>query len=380
VSSNLPATDPQHPIVDAWRAQIAAAAQAKQTLELRGHGSKAFYGGAMLATGGVLDTTLLAGISAYEPSELVVTVRAGTPLADLEAALAEQGQCLPFEPPRFATPGASGLGTVGGMVAAGLAGPARAAVGGVRDYVLGATLLDGRGELLSFGGQVMKNVAGYDVARLVAGSLGVLGVLCEVSLKVLPQPAATLTLRQELDAATAIHRLNEWAGQPLPLNASAWWGGTLVVRLSGAAAAVQAAQAKLGGEVISEPMAADFWRGLRDHNDEFFGGAAKAVAAASGAALWRLAVPSTTPPLDLPGEQLIEWGGAQRWLCTPLPAEAMRSVAAAAGGHATLFHGGDKSAGAFTPLKSPMDRIHARLKAAFDPHGVFNPGRLIAGL
>jgi glycolate oxidase FAD binding subunit len=371
--------DPQHPVVQAWRARIAEAAAAKQTLELRGHGSKRFYGGATAADA-VLDTTALSGIPAYEPSELVVTVRAGTPLEDLEAALAERGQCLPFEPPRFTTPGAAGRGTVGGMVAAGLAGPPRAAVGGVRDYVLGATLLDGRGELLSFGGQVMKNVAGYDVSRVLAGSLGVLGVLCELSLKVLPQPPATLTLRQELDAGTAIHRLNEWGAQPLPLNASAWWGGTLVLRLSGAAAAVQAAQARLGGEVIPEPTAGDFWRGLRDHGDEFFTGAAQAVAAGSGAALWRLAVPSTTPPLDLPGEQLIEWGGAQRWLCTPLPASAMREVAAAAGGHATLFRGGDPQAGAFAPPKPPLDRIHARLKAAFDPHGVFNPGRLVAGL
>jgi glycolate oxidase FAD binding subunit len=372
-------TDSRPPVIEAWCRRIADAASNKQTLELRGHGSKAFYGGDAAADA-VLDTTALAGISAYEPSELVVTVRAGTPLAELEAALAERGQCLPFEPPRFATPGAAGLGTVGGMVAAGLAGPARAAVGGVRDYVLGATLLDGRGELLSFGGQVMKNVAGYDVSRVLAGSLGVLGVLCELSLKVLPQPPATLTLRQELDAATAIHRLNEWGALPLPLNASAWWGGTLVLRLSGAAAAVRSAQAQLGGEVIPEPMAGDFWRGLRDHGDEFFTSAGQAVAAGSGASLWRLSVPSTTPPLDLPGEQLVEWGGAQRWLCTPLPAAAMRSVAAAAGGHATLFRGRDKSAGTFTPLKPPLDRIHARLKAAFDPHGVFGAGRLIAGL
>jgi glycolate oxidase FAD binding subunit len=369
-----------HPVIDTWRERIAAAAAAKQTLEIRGHGSKAFYGGPLQeGSAGVLDTAALAGVSAYEPSELVVTVRAGTPLLELEALLAERGQCLPFEPPRFARADGEPAGTLGGMVAAGLAGPARAAVGGVRDYVLGATLLDGHGELLSFGGQVIKNVAGYDVSRLLAGSMGVLGVVCEVSLKVLPQPPATLTLRQELGAAMAIQRLNEWAGLPLPLNASAWWGGTLVLRLCGAAAAVQAAQARLGGEVIAEPLAGEFWRGMRDHRDEFFVGAAKAVQAGSGVGLWRLALPSTTPPLDLPGEQLIEWGGAQRWLCTPLAAQAMRDAAAAAGGHATLFRG-DKAAGAFAPLKPPLERIHARLKAEFDPHGVFNPGRLVAGL
>ena len=212
-------------------------------LHIRGGDTKAFYGEspgtAPAEVHEVLDVRGLAGISSYEPSELVVTVRAGTPLAELEATLATQGQCLPFEPPRFAQGG-----TVGGMVAAGLAGPARAAVGGVRDYVLGATLLNGQGELLSFGGQVMKNVAGYDVSRLLAGSLGVLGVVCEVSLKVLPLPPATRTLRFDLDEATALRRLNEWGGQPLPLNASAWWEGTLVLRLSGAQAAVEAAAQK----------------------------------------------------------------------------------------------------------------------------------------
>ena len=198
--------------------QVLAARAARRPLDIRGGGTKAFYGGEPL--GEPLDVRPLAGISSYEPSELVVTVRGGTPLADLEAALAEKGQCLPFEPPRF-EPG----GTVGGMVAAGLSGPARAAVGCVRDYVLGATLLNGRAECLSFGGTVMKNVAGYDVSRVLAGSMGIFGVICEVSLKVLPLQPASVTLRLEMDAATAIRRLNEWGGQPLPLNASAWWDG-----------------------------------------------------------------------------------------------------------------------------------------------------------
>jgi glycolate oxidase FAD binding subunit len=323
----------------------------------------------------------LAGISSYEPSELVVTARAGTPLAELEAALAEKGQCLPFEPPRF-----DDTSTVGGMVAAGLAGPARAAVGGVRDYVLGAVLLNGRAEVLSLGGQVIKNVAGYDLSRVLAGSLGTLGVICEVSLKVLPIAPATLTLRIEADQASAIRRVNEWGGQPLPLNASAWWDGMLVLRLSGAVAAVQAAQQKIGGEVVDAPMAHAFWQGLRDHADEFFAGAAKAVE--SGAGLWRLSVPATTQPLKLPGEQLLEWGGAQRWICTTAPAALLREAAAAAGGHAVLFRASDKhadKAGApavsrFAPLKPPLDRIHREMKLAFDPDGIFNPGRLYAGL
>jgi glycolate oxidase FAD binding subunit len=351
--------------------RLAAARAAGQTLDLRGGGTKAFYGGT--PAGETLDLQELAGISSYEPTELVVTARAGTPLAELEALLADTGQHLPFEPPRFA-PG----GTVGGMVAAGLAGPARAAAGGVRDFVLGATLLNGRGELLSFGGQVMKNVAGYDVSRLLAGSMGILGVICEVSLKVLPRPVATRTLRFELAEAQALQRLNEWGGQPLPLNASAWWAGTLVVRLAGAAAAVDAAQARLGGEVIEPQLAAAFWAGLRDHKDEFFVGAANALQ--RGAPLWRVSVPPAAGPLRLSGEQLIEWGGGQRWWCTAVPAKAVREAAAAAGGHATLFRGGDKSGGVFAPLSPALQRIHHELKAAFDPDRIFNPGRLYPDL
>jgi len=352
--------------------QVQGAAADRVSLDIRGGGTKAFYGGEPV--GEALDLRPLAGISSYEPSELVVTVRAGTPLATLEAALAEQGQCLPFEPPRFAEGG-----TVGGMVAAGLAGPARAAVGGVRDYVLGATLLNGRAELLSFGGTVMKNVAGYDVSRVLAGSMGIFGVICEVSLKVLPVQPATVTLRLEMDAATAIRRLNEWGGQPLPLNASAWWDGTLVLRLSGATAAVASAQQKIGGELIDAPAAQAFWQGLRDHRDEFFLGAARAVE--GGAGLWRLSVPATAPPLKLSGEQLLEWGGAQRWICTSAPAPTLRDAAAAVGGHAVLFRARDKAGvGTFAPLKPPLGRIHQALKDAFDPQGLFNPGRLVPGL
>jgi glycolate oxidase FAD binding subunit len=351
--------------------QVQTARAQKGTLDIRGGASKAFYGG--VPQGDPLDVRPLAGISSYEPSELVVSVRCGTPLAELEAALAEKGQCLPFEPPRFAD-----TTTVGGMVAAGLAGPARAAVGGVRDYVLGATLLNGRAEVLSFGGQVMKNVAGYDAARVLAGSLGIFGVICEVSLKVLPRPPASVTLRLEGDQAGAIRRFNEWAGQPLPLNATAWWDETLVLRLSGAAAAVRSAQQRIGGEVIEAAAAAAFWAGLRDHRDEFFVGAAKAVE--GGASLWRLSLPATTGPLKLSGEQLVEWGGAQRWLCTSAPAATLRDAAAAVGGHAVLFRGQDKSVGAFAPLKPPLARIHQALKRAFDPDGIFNRGRLVPGL
>jgi glycolate oxidase FAD binding subunit len=355
--------------------QVRSAIASRQLLDIRGGGTKSFYGGEPIGDG--LDVRPLRGISSYEPSELVVTVRGGTPLAELEAVLAEQGQCLPFEPPRFVSSQGQG-GTVGGMVAAGLAGPARAAVGGVRDYVLGATLLNGRAELLSFGGTVMKNVAGYDVSRVLAGSMGIFGVICEVSLKVLPLPAAVATVRLELGPASALRKLGEWGGQPLPINASAWWDGMLVLRLAGAHAAVQAAREKIGGELIAPATADPFWQGLRDHSDEFFVGAVKAVE--GGAALWRLSVPATAPPLKLSGEQLLEWGGAQRWICTSAPAAHLREVAAAVGGHAVLFRGHDKTAGTFAPLRPPLDRIHRELKLAFDPQRIFNPGRLIPGL
>lgn len=361
--------------------QVRAAAAEGRALTVRGGGTKDFYGepapaaaesGAAAMAHEILDTRSLHGISAYEPSELVVTARAGTPLAELEAALAERGQCLPFEPPHFG-PGA----TVGGMVAAGLAGPARAAVGSVRDYILGATMLNGRAEVLSFGGQVMKNVAGYDVSRLLAGSLGTLGVICEVSLKVLPQPVARTTLRFELSEAEALVRLNAWGGQPLPLNASAWWDGTLVVRLAGAAAAVQAACERLGGEPVDAPLADAFWTGLREQTDEYFTTVAPALEA--GNRLWRLSVAQVAPPLALPGSTMLEWGGAQRWLLSDAPPERVREAARAAGGHATVWRG-DKSCGAFAALSPPLVRIHRELKQAFDPAGIFNRGRLVRGL
>jgi glycolate oxidase FAD binding subunit len=347
--------------------QIQTARAAKGALRIVGGGTKDFYGNACV--GEPLDVKPLAGISNYEPSELVVTVRGGTLLEELEAALAEKGQHLAFEPPRYVA-----RGTVGGMVAAGLAGPARASAGGVRDHVLGATLANGRGQVLTFGGQVMKNVAGYDVSRALAGSMGTLGVICEVSLKVLPLAVATATIRFECDQPAALKRLNAWGGEPLPISASAWWSGMLVLRLSGARAAVDAAHKRLGGDVIDAPLAAAFWRGLRDHGDEFFATAAKAED--KGAALWRFSLPSTAAPIALQGDQLIEWGGAQRWLCTNAGASLVRDAAAKASGHATLFRGKDKSAGVFHALAPANEKIQRALMDSFDPDRVFDRGRL----
>jgi glycolate oxidase FAD binding subunit len=356
--------------------QVRSASASKTALDIRGGGSKAFYGG--VPRGEVLDMRGLAGISSHEPTELVVTVRAGTPLAELEAALGEHGQCLAFEPPRFGGDGPDHPGTVGGMVAAGLAGPSRASAGAVRDHVLGATVLNGRGELLTFGGQVMKNVAGYDVSRLMAGSMGVLGALCEVSLKVLPLAVAQTTIEFELDAVQALAWLGARRAQPLPVTASSWHQGRLRVRLAGARAAVRSAAQSLGGRAIDANEAAAWWRAVRDQTEAFF--VLDDAALNQGEGLWRLSVPAAAPALDLPGAQFIEWGGAQRWQRTTAAAADVRAAAARVGGHATLFRGGDRSAGVFAPLAPPLLCIHRELKAAFDPAGVLNPGRLYADL
>jgi glycolate oxidase FAD binding subunit len=224
-------------------------------------------------------------------------------------------------------------------------------------------LIDGRGQALAFGGQVMKNVAGYDVSRLVAGSLGTLGVIAEVSLKLAPRPQAEATLRLEAPQARALELMNRWAGQPLPVSASAWHDGELSVRLSGSAAGVRAAAEKIGGD----PVDASFWGGIREQTDAFFAGPEP---------LWRISVPSTCAPLDLQGAQLIEWGGALRWLRSTDDAGKVRDAARRLKGHATLFRAADKSAGCFSPLEPVLERVHRRLKAAFDPAGIFGPGRL----
>jgi len=369
----------QHQALAGIAEAVRAATESGSRLCIRGTGSKDFLGGPL--TGDVLDTRAMRGVLAYEPTELVVTVLAGTPLAELDAVLSERGQCLPFEPPQFALPDGRPGGTVGGMVAAGLAGPARAAVGSVRDYVLGATLLNGKGELMTFGGQVMKNVAGYDVSRLLAGSMGMLGVICDVSLKVLAKPAAVATVRLELDQVPALRRMNELAGQALPLNASAWWSGMLVLRLAGASAAVDSALQRLGGETIPAEMAAGFWQGLRDQRDEYFAAAHAAVA--QGQTLWRIGLPTTAPPLPLPGEQLVEWLGGQRWLVSDAPVDTVRHAVRSLGGHATRWRvPGAKVEGEdyFEPLSPVLARLHERVKAAFDPNGLFNAHRLVPGL
>ena len=358
-------TDASTDIAAQFAARIRAASAAGTPLRLRGGGTKDWYGQAL--DGEVLDTRGYAGVVSYEPTELVITARCGTPLAEIEALLARHNQMLAFEPPRFGA-----ASTIGGVVASALSGPRRASAGAVRDFVLGAVLMDGSGEALRFGGQVMKNVAGYDVSRLLAGSLGTLGLILEVSLKVLPLPVREASLRFAMSEIEALTRLNEWAGQPLPISASCWQQGALSLRLSGAEAAVVAAQRRLGGTPLDDGAA--FWESLRDQTHDFFDGDG------GGAGLWRLSVPPSASAIILRGEQLIEWGGAQRWLkvaeCDAAQAAGIRSTVAAAGGHATLFRGADKQLGVFHPLAPAVAKIHDRLKQSFDPAGIFNPGRM----
>jgi glycolate oxidase FAD binding subunit len=342
--------------------RIAAASAGKTALRIRGGGTKDWYGQNL--QGEILDTRGHSGIVAYDPTELVITARSGTPLAEIDAALAAENQMLAFEPPYFGNDA-----TIGGSVAAGLSGPRRQAVGAVRDFVLGAVLMDGKGDVLHFGGQVMKNVAGYDVSRLLAGSMGTLGLILEVSLKVLPRPLAETSVRFEIDQADAIRCLNEWGSLPLPISASMWHGGTLMVRLSGAQAAIDAALKKMGGTEV--PDGQGFWVDLREQQNSFFHSGEPI-----SHTVWRLSVPSSAPPLALRGAQLIEWGGAQRWLKTDEDAANIRAAADKAGGHATLFRGGDKRAGVFHPLAPAVVKIHRNLKAGFDPSGIFNPGRM----
>jgi glycolate oxidase FAD binding subunit len=343
-------------IIQQLKSRIESAGRDGTTLRVRGGGSKDFYGGE--PRGEALEVGGYAGVVDYEPKELVLTVRAGTPLAEVERLVAAEGQMLPFEPPHF------GLGaTIGGTVACGFSGPRRAYTGAVRDFVLGARILDGKGQDLKFGGRVIKNVAGYDVSRLMTGALGTLGVLLDLSFKVLPRPAAEATLRFEMDQARAIQEVNHWAGQPLPLSASAWLDGLLTIRLSGAVAGVTAARAKLGGEEVAPE--AQFWEGLREHRLPFF----------AGGELRRISLPATTPPLQLNGPVLIEWGGAQRWVAGDDDIAALRATVEKLGGHVTQFRG-TKARGVFHPLPAGLTAIHRRLKTTFDPHGILNAGRM----
>lgn len=357
-------------------AQIRKAAAHKSPLIIEGSGSKRWYGNAVVAQR-QLSTTGHTGILDYDPAELVLTARAGTTIAELEKALADRGQMLAFEPPRY-----SPESTLGGVIASGLSGPARPYAGGVRDFVLGLHIIDGKGDVLKFGGQVMKNVAGYDVSRLVTGSLGVLGLITQVSLKVLPVPPAQSTLSFELSEAASIHQINEWSSKPLPITGSAWHQGVLSVRLAGARAAVASAEQQLGGSKLAPEVAATLWRDLQDQTHAFF---CSASAMNGHRSLWRLSLPAVAPAITAEAiagaqDQLIEWGGAQRWLWSDASPESIREAARKLGGHAVLFNNQHANGDVFDLPAPALMAIHHRLKETFDPHGIFNPGRLYQGL
>ncbi len=355
---------PEKDIAEALAGEVEQAFRDRAALCIRGSGSKDFLG--REPAGRKLDVSRHRGVISYEPTELVLTARSGTRLSEIRDVLADQGQMLAFEPPAFGDEA-----TLGGTIAAGLSGPRRPYAGSARDFVLGVTMLNGQGESGRFGGEVIKNVAGYDVSRLMAGAMGTLGVLLDVSLKVLPRPEAERTRVFKLSAAAALEKLTTLGRLPIPLSGAAWMEGRLYVRLSGSASGVSAAERELIGEPLAEKEAAGFWTGLREHRLDFF---------ADDRPLWRLGLPPAAPELGLDGKGLIDWGGGQRWLFSALPAETIRDRAAAAGGHATLFRGGDRREAIFHPLSQAMLALHQRVKAALDPAGIFNPGRLYEGL
>ena len=372
--------------IDLFSEQILAAAKNKTPLSIEGGGTKSWYGNSNSYA--KLDTRSYSGILEYQPEELVITACAGTPLKEIEAALAEKNQVLAFEPPHFGD-----TATFGGAIAAGLAGPGRISVGNLRDFVLGARILDGKGQDLSFGGKVMKNVAGYDVSRLLPGSMGTLSLLLEASVKVLPKPAATATLRCQISQEKALRVLNEWAGQPLPLSASCWIGeprqdGELTIRLAGALAAVKAAiplmNAAIDAIEIDPAVAQTFWADLREQRLAVFTGLN------STDTLYRLALPAACGPLAIEktvGDIALEWHGQQHWIKAPGDDATFASFKALAhthGGHATRFKQGssvDPSKQRFTLLSeqahsTALEAVQARLRAAFDPAGVFATSRL----
>ncbi|HEX7911717.1 MAG TPA: glycolate oxidase subunit GlcE [Paraburkholderia sp.] len=340
-------------------AEVAYAVARRTPLATRGGGSKAFLGRPVNGT--PIDTRSHRGVVSYDPTELVITARAGTPLVELNATLDAAGQMLPCEPPDF-----DGRATVGGMVAAGLAGPRRPWSGSVRDFVLGCRLITGEARHLRFGGQVMKNVAGYDVSRLLAGSFGCLGLITEVSLKVLPKPRAVASLAIDVGHKEAILELSAWRRAGLPVSAAAHFNGRLHVRLEGGVGSVSSAATRIGGVELD----LQFWEDLRDHRLAFFD---------DPRPLWRLSLPNASPLTTLPGDALLDWAGAQRWLKCDAPAATIRQIAQVAGGHAVCFTP-DVNSEPFAPLASALLRFHRQLKLRLDPSDVFNPGRLYADL
>ena len=358
---------PDNDISSDLKLQLEQAAADKAKLNITGNNTKSFLG-VIADNADTLNVSAHSGVISYEPTELVITARAGTTLREINAKLAEYRQTLAFEPPAYGR-----NATLGGTVACALAGPARPYLGGTRDHILGCRVLNGKGQILQFGGEVMKNVAGYDVSRLMTGAMGTLGILLDISVKVMPQVDHELTLSTAIDTDNAIDQMQALAGYGLPVTASAYSDGTMVTRLSGTEVAVNAAADKLISSTensVKPSDNAEFWTQLKEHTHPFF---------QNRSSLWRISVPALTKPIDLNGSWLYDWAGMQRWLHTDEPADTVRSQSAAAGGHATLYRGTEelkRSAGVFHPLPAPLLKLQQRLKHEFDPHGVFNHQRL----
>lgn len=355
--------------------QVLAARASFRPILIAGGGTKSFYGNPFepqVEAAATLDMRSLRGIVNYHPSELVLTALAGTPLREVKDTLDASGQMLAFDPPAY------GAGaTIGGCVSAGLAGPGRYGAGPVKDFVLGAHLLDAQGRVLKFGGEVMKNVAGYDVSRLLTGSMGMFGALTQVSVKVAPKPFEVCTLEWQMNEADALALCLSWRALPLPISATSWeslgGAGRLRVRLAGAAAAIVSARKRMGGDSVDLEHANQYWSDLREQQLAFF----------AAPVLWRVACAPGTPSLNL-GPTLIEWGGGQRWIASDCDPQQIQHAAESTGGHATLFKYPQGFAlpatGVFHPLSQGVATIVRRLKQEFDPKAVFNPGRLIAGI
>ncbi len=329
-------------------------------LSIVGGGSKEFMGHP--SSGEEVNLSEYSGILSYEPSELVITARAGTSLTELQSCLSESGQILAFEPPSY-----NQHSTIGGAVASGISGSRRPYTGSVRDYVLGIRCLNGCGELLSFGGQVIKNVAGYDVSRLMTGAYGTLGVLLDISLKVIPQPEFETAFTIPMELETALQKMHVWVAEAIPISAAAYDQGCLKIRLSGKESTVSAASDKLSF-ASSDQIELNYWSQLDNHQLDFFTDLEQT--------LWRLSVPSNTVPLKISGEWLIDWGGAQRWLKSRQSAKKIRTMVEEHGGHATLIRGGKRDIERFHPLNPQLKQLHQRIKNAFDPNKVLNSGRM----
>ena len=338
---------------DSLQEQVQQAIDNQQSLVISGGNSKTFYGNNI--TGEPLTLNNHVGIIDYDPAELVITARTGTPLKEIEQTLADNNQMLAFEPPGF------GDATIGGTIACGFSGARRPYAGAARDFMLGCKIINGNAEVMHFGGQVMKNVAGYNVSRLMTGALGTLGVLLEVSLKVLPIPEKEITLRKEKSINDAITTINQLAGQAVPLSAAVYYDGHLYVRLSGTASAVNSAEQALGGERISDNTS--FWRSINNHQHRFF---------KPGKTLWRISVAPNAPLLGIEDDVLLDWGGAQRWIYTSADTGTLRNLADKHGGHATCFNNAPSDVDIFHPLSSKLRQLHLNLKTAFDPRGIFN--------